>query len=227
MSARGFAVIAAVSVGAMASMVTGIGHAADRGREATLAAGKASKQKPKRGRPGPQGAIGPAGPAGAAGEGGAAGPAGPPGKEGPTGAQGPGAIISIESLALQSSPVNHEQTFAFVGQTVTANLDPRSTVQVTASLDFASFDGRKIEAAFAICAQPAGGADIFALRTVNVEFQAPAGSYFAQTATAVVEGLLPGPYEIGACTARETMNVSHGNGAATAIFAEGEGPRPN
>ncbi|MBS1895678.1 MAG: hypothetical protein JST59_30635 [Actinobacteria bacterium] len=223
MSARGFAIIAAVAVVALVSAATGIGRAADRGHQASVAAGKAPKEKTKRGRRGPRGAVGQVGPVGEAGEDGAAGPMGAAGTEGPGGAEGPGAIVSIESLALQSSRVNHESTFAFVGQTATATFDARTAVQVTASLDFASFDGKKIEAAFAICAEAAGGAGIFAFRALNVEFQAPASSYFAQAVSAVVEGLLPGTYKIGACTARETMNISHGQGAATVIVAEGGG----
>jgi hypothetical protein len=225
MSARGFAVIAAVAVVALVSAATGIGRAADRGHRAPAAAGKASKQTTKRGPRGPLGAVGPVGPVGEAGEEGAAGPMGPAGKEGPAGAEGPAAIVSIESLALQNSSVNHEPSFGFVGQTATATFDARTAVQVTASLDFASFDGKKIEAAFAICAEPAGGTEIFSFRTLNIDFQAPASSYFAQTVSAVVEGLNPGTYAIGACTARETMNISHGQGAATVIVAEGQGAR--
>jgi hypothetical protein len=85
---------------------------------------------------------------------------------------------------------------------------------------------KKIQSAFAICAEPAAGTGILAFRTVNVTFQAAAESYFAQTASATVQGLAPGRYTIGACAAQETMNVGHGRGAATAILAEAEGGRP-
>ena len=122
--------------------------------------------------------------------------------------------------------MNHDANFAFVGQTLTTTFDVRTTAQVTASLDFASRDGKKIEAAFAICADPAEGGGILAFRAVNVKFQAPAESYFAQTASAILEGLGPGRYTIGACAAQETMNTGHGQGAATVIFAESEGGRP-
>jgi hypothetical protein len=225
MSARSFAAAAALAALAPVLAATGIGHAADHGRKATAAAGKASKQTTKRGRRGPRGAVGPAGPVGGAGKDGAAGKTGAAGKEGPAGTAGPGAVIAIESLALPDSSVNHDPDFAFVGQTVTATFDAGTTAQVTASLDFASRDGKKIEAAFAICAEPAAGTDIFAFRAVNVAFQAPAESYFAQTASATVQGLAPGRYTIGACTARETMNTGNGQGAATVIFAEAEGAR--
>ncbi len=93
-------------------------------------------------------------------------------------------------------------------------------------MGFASSDGRRIEGAFAVCAEEEGGTEIFPFRAVNIEFEAPAGSYFAQTATATLQGLRPGRYEIGACTARETANVGHGQGAGTVIFAEADGPRP-
>jgi hypothetical protein len=226
MSARSFTAAAALAALALVSAATGIGHAADHGGKASAAAGKAAKQTTKRGRPGPRGAIGPAGPAGGAGKDGAAGKRGAEGKEGPPGADGPAALIAIESLALRDSSVNHDANFAFVGQTVTATFDARTTAQVTASLDFASRDGKKIESAFGICAEPTGGTEILAFRAVDVEFQAAAENYFAQTATATVQGLAPGSYTIGACTARETMNTGHGQGAATVIFAEAEGPRP-
>ena len=157
MSARRFVPVAAIAAVALVLAATGIGHAADRGREVTAAAGKGSKQTPKRGRRGPRGAVGPAGPAGTPGKDGAAGEVGPVGTEGPVGAEGPAAVISIESLALRDSRVHHDASFAFVGETVTATFDDRTTAGVTASLDFASFDGKKIESAFAICAEPAGG----------------------------------------------------------------------
>jgi hypothetical protein len=187
------------------------------------AADKASKQKAKQGRRGPRGAVGQVGPAGAAGRNGAAGKAGAAGKEGPVGAEGPGALIAIETVKLVNSTVNHGQTFAFVGRPVTATFDAGTSAQVTASLDFASRDGKKIEAVFAICFEPVGGTEIFLIRSLNVQFQAPAESYFAQTASAVVQKLTPGTYLVGACTAAETTNTSHGQGAATLILAEAEG----
>lgn len=226
MSARSFAAAAALAALALVFAATGIGSAADQGRKVSAAAGKGSKQTTKRGRRGPRGAVGPGGPAGVAGKDGAAGQAGAEGKEGPAGAEGPGAIISFESLALRGSTVNHDANFAFVGQTLTATFDAGTAAQVTASLDFASSNGKKIEAAFAICADPAGGTGILSFRTVNIAFQAPAESYFAQTASANLQGLAPGSYTIGACTARETMNTGHGQGEATVIFAMAEGPRP-
>lgn len=225
MSARSFIAVAAIGALALVFAVTGTGRAADGGRQAGKAS-KGSRAKPKRGPRGPRGAVGPAGPAGAAGKDGGPGRDGPTGEEGPAGAEGPGAVISIENLELRNSSVNHDHAFAFVGETLTATFDARTTAQVTASLDFASRDGRKIESAFAICADPAEGTGLFAFRAFNVTFQAPAESYFAQTASATVQGLAPGRYTIGACAARETMNVGHGQGAATVIFAEAEGARP-
>jgi hypothetical protein len=225
MSARRFVIAAAVAAIALVLAATGIGRAADRGPKVAAAADKPSGQTTKRGRRGPRGAVGHPGPAGAAGKVGEAGGTGAAGKEGPAGAEGPGAVIAIESLALQGSSVNQDANLAFVGQTLTATFDARTTAQVTASLDFASHNGKKIEAAFANCAAPVGGTDIFGFRAVNVEFQAPAESYFAQVASAVVGGLAPGRYTIGACTGRETMNTGHGQGAATVILAEAEDAR--
>jgi hypothetical protein len=222
MSARSFIAAAAIGALALVFAVAGIGRAADGGGQAATA-GKGSKAKPKRGRRGPRGAVGPAG---APGKDGASGKAGPTGGEGPVGLEGPGAVISIENLELRAPSVNHEPQFAFVGETLTATFDARTTAQVTASLDFASHDGKKIESAFAICADPAAGTGILGFRAVNVTFQAPAESYFAQTASATLQGLAPDTYTIGACTARETMNVGHGLGVATVILAEAEGPRP-
>jgi hypothetical protein len=226
MSARTFAAAGALAALALVFAATGIGNAADHGRKEAAAAGKVSKQTTKRGRRGPRGAVGPVGPAGAPGKDGVAGAIGAAGVEGLAGVEGPGAVISIESLALRNSTVNHAPDFAFVGQTVTATFDTRTTAQVRASLDFASLDGKKIESAFAICAEPAAGTEIFAFRAVNVVFQAPAENYFAQIASAIVQGLAPGRYTIGACTAQETMNTAHGRGVATVIFAEAEGGRP-
>jgi hypothetical protein len=226
MSARSIVAVTAIAAVALLVAAAGIGHAADGGQPASASAGKGTKSKPKRGRRGPRGAVGPGGAAGAAGKDGAAGKGGGAGGEGPAGAEGPGAIISIENLDLVDTAVNHDPSFAFIGETVTAPFDARTTAQVTASVDFVSFDGRGIEGAFAICAEEEGGTEIFPFRAVNIDFRALAGSYFAQTATATLQGLRPGRYEIGACTARETANVGHGQGAGTAIFAEAEGPRP-
>lgn len=220
MSARSFVAAAAIGALALVLAVAGIGRAADGGHQAPSAS-KGSKAK--RGRRGPRGAVGPAG---APGKDGAAGKAGPAGGEGPVGPEGPGAIISIENLELRDPSVNHDPQFAFVGETLTATFDARTTAQVTASLDFASHDGKRIESAFAICADPAAGTGILAFRAVSVTFQAPGESYFAQTASATLQGLAPGSYTIGACTARETMNVGHGRGVATVILAEADGPRP-
>jgi hypothetical protein len=225
MSRRSFAAAAAFGALVLVYAGTGIGHAADQGRRETAAATKAFKQMTSRGRRGPRGAVGPTGPGGGAWKDGAAGKMGPAGKEGPAGGQGPGAVISMESIALGSSSVDHNAQFAFVGQTLTATFDARTTVQVTASLEFASRDGKRIEGAFGICAELAGGTEIFTFRAVNIEFQASAESYFAQTAATTLEGLMPGRYTIGACTARETLDTSHGLGTLTMIVAEGEGGR--
>jgi hypothetical protein len=226
MSARSVFAVTAIAAVALLLTATGIGRAAGGGQGAGASAGKGAKSKPKRGRRGPRGAVGPAGAAGAAGKDGVPGKGGAAGGEGPAGAEGPGAIVSIENLDLVDTVVNHESTFAFIGETVTAPFDDRTTAQVTASVDFVSLNGRGIEGAFAICAEEEGGTEIFPFRAVNIDFGASAGSYFAQTATATLQGLHPGRYEIGACTARETANVGHGQGAGTVILAEAEGPRP-
>lgn len=219
MRARDLVVVAIVAAIAVGLAATGIGQAAGRGGELAAAAPKASKAKAKRDRRGP---VGPVGPAGGAGKDEAPGPAG---KEGPVGAEGPGAVIAIDNLELANSSVNHESTFAFVGQTMMVDFDVRTTAEVTAAVDFASSDGRKIESAFAVCAKPASSTDVFAFRAVNVRFQAPAMNYFAQTDSVIIQGLHPGRYTIGACTAQETMNTLHGQGAATVILAEAEGGR--
>jgi hypothetical protein len=213
MKARGSVVVATIAAMVVGLSATGIGQAADRGGEPAAAATKAPKPKAKRGPRGPRGAIGPIGPVGGAGKDGAPGPA------------GPGAVIAIDNLALANSSVNHDPVFAFVGQTLTADFDALTTAQVTASLEFASRDGKKIESAFAVCAKPTSGTDMFAFRAINVRFQARAENYFAQTDSVIIQGLQPGRYTIGACTAQETMNTGHGQGAATVILAEAEGGR--
>jgi hypothetical protein len=111
----------------------------------------------------------------------------------------------------------------FIGSTVPVHMNDENTVaQVTATTDFASTNGAPISSLYSICSAPAATPNVTtAWGSIIPQFTAPAGSFFAQTVTAVVGGLTAGGnYIVGACVSNESSNVTHGAGSGSVILAQ-------
>jgi hypothetical protein len=164
------------------------------------------------GPPGPQGNTGPQGKEGAT------------GKEGPigrTGLPGPVSVTRVDFFEPTSNTPNRSTEFKFLANTVTEHFsDPNTAAYVTGSLDIASSDGKQLSLALGICEEPLHGSEILPVARVTPEFTSPEESFFAQSISGVATGLTAGDYVLGVCTADETANVLHGDGAGTVLLAQ-------
>jgi hypothetical protein len=141
------------------------------------------------------------------------GSAGAAGARGPAGAAGAAATSQIVTLSLTDTPLTSSDTRTFLGTPATVFLsDARAAAIVNASLDFASDNGAQIDSFFEVCYQASTG-PVQLVNFVEPNFAAAKDSYFAQSVTGVVGGLTAGVYKVGICTAAESSNVIHGNGA--------------
>ena len=138
---------------------------------------------------------------------------------GPTGPAGSPAATAVYTLTVAETPTNGSDTRTFLGKPATVGFNAKTVAIVSASLDFASSDGAKLDSFFEVCYQGATG-PINLVTYTEPNFSAPSASYFAQSVTGVVGGLAPGVYRVGVCTAAETGNVVHGHGSGWVEVAQ-------
>jgi hypothetical protein len=140
-------------------------------------------------------------------------------ERGPSGPAGSPAATAVYTLAVADTPANGSDTRTFLGKPATVAFNAKTVAIVSASLDFASSDGAKIDSFFEVCYQGATG-PVNLVTLTEPNFSALSGSYFSQSVTGVVGGLAPGYYRVGVCTAAETGNVVHGHGAGWVEVAQ-------
>jgi hypothetical protein len=161
---------------------------------------------------GPRGATGATGPAGANGtngQNGAPGATGPAGPVGPTGPQGSSGVVNVKNWygAVAGLVVVTNNSYVFVGPTVTVNVAAGQTIVAAASMTIGSSTGGAI--GWEICYRDTSSAALVASRFIVSTLVAG-----QQMTISPVKALNPvaGTYEVGVCVAgaggTRTLNLN-------------------
>lgn len=137
------------------------------------------------------------------------------------GPQGPSGVLSMVHFAPGATTVTGS-SWAFTTTTppTVTFKDTHTAAEVTATVDQASTNGAYASGLLGICYEPVGGSVVTNVSFVFPEFQAPAGSWFAQTVSGIVGGLTPGQYHVGMCQEGDSTNMEDGDNTGTIIVAE-------